>query len=123
MYKRSADHGNKGMVKGEVVLAELNEQVAIEPINLAQFVHDYGFKYAIIFVCIVYIYHRVFRTRRLSILQNAVLYILMLIGSFLLLLFEVDAELPIITSLLVAVVLIFIVRIRYFILKRKSGGK
>lgn len=79
--------------------------------------------YIIIFVLITYVYNKVFRVKqKLPLLKEILLYILMAVGSGMLLIFQVD-KLPIIQCLLVAVGLMLMVRIRYFVedrQKRKS---
>ncbi|WP_282941499.1 YlaH-like family protein [Paenibacillus sp. RC67] len=69
--------------------------------------------YLIIFVLITYVYNKVFKTRRLPILKEAIIYLLLAIGAGMLLLFQLGA-LPIVLCLAVAVGLMFLVRIRYF---------
>lgn len=73
--------------------------------------------YLIIFVLITYVYNRVFKTRRLPILKEAIIYLMLALGAGMLLLFQLGA-LPIIPSLSVAVALMFLVKIRYFIQDR-----
>jgi hypothetical protein len=75
--------------------------------------------YVIIYVLITYVYIKVFKTRRLPILKEAIIYILLGVGSLMLLMFQLGA-LPIVPSLSVAVALMFMVRIRYFIQDRKK---
>jgi hypothetical protein len=58
--------------------------------------------------------------KRLPILKEILIYIILAIGSFILLLFQLDLQLPIIPSLAVAVGLMFIVRIRYWITDRQK---
>ncbi|MFE5319901.1 YlaH-like family protein [Paenibacillus sp. NPDC056579] len=70
--------------------------------------------YLIIFVLITYVYNRVFKTRRLPILKEAIIYLMLALGAGMLLLFQLGA-LPIIPSLSVAVAMMFLVKIRYFI--------
>ncbi|TXK77144.1 YlaH-like family protein [Paenibacillus sp. N3.4] len=77
--------------------------------------------YLLIFVFMSYVYNKVFRTRKLPILKTAVVYLLMALGSVMLLVFQV-VGLPIVLCLAVAISLMFLVRIRYFIEKR-SGNK
>ena len=79
-----------------------------------------GVIWLLIFLCLAYIYHRVFQTHRLPLLKLAIVYFLLLIGSFLLLIFQLDAGLPIVYSLIVAGSLILIVRIRYWL---QGGNK
>lgn len=76
--------------------------------------------FALIFLCIAYIYNKVFRTRRLPLLKNAIVYGLLACGAFMLLVFQVDAGLPMVYSLLVAVLLMLVVRIRYYIEGRRQ---
>lgn len=76
--------------------------------------------YILIYILLVYIYNKVFRTRRLPILKAAVVYILMGVGALILLMFQVDLDLPILLCLLVAVALMFMVRIRYWVERRQK---
>ncbi|MBD0379148.1 YlaH-like family protein [Paenibacillus sedimenti] len=77
--------------------------------------------YILIFVLMTYVYNKVFRTRKLPVLKALIIYILLAIGSVMLLFFQV-AGLPIVPSLAIAVFLMLLVRIRYFVEKR-SGNK
>lgn len=76
--------------------------------------------FIIIFALLIFIYNKVFRTRKLPIFKSIILYALLAIGAFMLLLFQVDAGLPIVFSLGVAVLLMLIVRIRKFIEARAA---
>lgn len=76
--------------------------------------------YVIIYVFITYVYNKVFRAGKLPLLKNIVVYILIGIGAFILLIFQVDARLPIIPSLAVAVFLMLLVRVRYFVEGRRG---
>lgn len=76
--------------------------------------------YMLIFVLIIYVYNKVFRAQqKLPLFKEIILYLLMALGSFLLLIFQID-KLPIIQCLLVAVVLMLVVRIRYFVEGRRN---
>ncbi|CAM3379334.1 MULTISPECIES: YlaH-like family protein [Paenibacillus] len=76
--------------------------------------------YILIFVMITYVYNKVFRVKqKLPLLKEILLYFLMLLGSAILLVFQID-KLPIIQCLLVAVALMFMVRIRYFVEERQK---
>ncbi|CAM2829176.1 YlaH-like family protein [Paenibacillus sediminis] len=76
--------------------------------------------YIVIFILITYVYNKVFRVQqKLSLFKEVILYILMAIGAFMLLIFQVD-KLPIIQCLLVAVALMLMVRIRYFVEGRQK---
>ncbi|KFN10004.1 MAG: YlaH-like family protein [Paenibacillus macerans] len=81
--------------------------------------------YLLILVLIIFVYNKVFRAQqKLPLWKEAILYLLMAIGSFLLLIFQID-KLPIIQCLLVAVALMLMVRIRYFVegrQKKKDGA-
>ena len=76
--------------------------------------------YIVIFLLITYVYNKVFRVhQKLPLLKEIILYILMALGSGMLLIFQVD-KLPIIQCLLVAVGLMLLVRVRYFLEGRQK---
>ncbi|MNY45911.1 hypothetical protein D3C86_1810490 [compost metagenome] len=64
-----------------------------------------------------YVYNKVFRTRKLPVLKTAIIYVLLAIGSVMLLVFQI-VGLPIVLCLAVAISLMLMVRIRYFVEKR-----
>mgnify|MGYP001162039704 CR=1 FL=1 len=74
--------------------------------------------YLLIFVSLAFIYNKVFRTRRLPLLKALILYVLLAVGAYMLLFFQVEVQLPIIPCLGVALVLMLIVRIRYLVQER-----
>lgn len=80
-----------------------------------------GIAYIIIFVLIAYVYNKVFRVRKLPLLKEALVYLLIALGSLMLLIFQIDASLPIIQSLLIAVAMMALYRIRVWQLGRKKG--
>ncbi|TVY09626.1 YlaH-like family protein [Paenibacillus cremeus] len=75
--------------------------------------------YILIFVLITYVYNKVFRTRRLPVLKAAIIYLMLGLGSLMLLFFQL-AGLPIVLSMSVAVALMFMVKIRYFFQDRAA---
>lgn len=76
--------------------------------------------YIVIFVLITYVYNKVFRVKqKLPLLKEILLYVLMALGSAILLVFQIDKA-PIIQCLLVAVALMLMVRIRYFVEDRQK---
>ncbi|HZG88293.1 YlaH-like family protein [Paenibacillus sp.] len=78
--------------------------------------------YALIYALVTYVYNKVFRVRKLPLLKDAIIYLLIGVGSFILLIFQMFG-LPIILSLSVAVGLMLLVRVRYFVegrAKRKA---
>jgi hypothetical protein len=77
--------------------------------------------YVLIYFFLIYIYNKVFRTRKLPILKNAIVYLIIAVGAFMLLIFQVDAGLPIVYSLGIAIALMLTVRIRYFLAERRAG--
>ncbi len=86
----------------------------------AWFAQNPVISYILIYVLVIFVYNKVFRTQqKLPLLKEIILYLLMAIGSFLLLIFQID-KLPIIQCLLVAVVLMLMVRIRYFVEGRRK---
>jgi hypothetical protein len=70
--------------------------------------------YLLIFVFMTYVFNKVFRTGKLTILKALLVYGLMAVGSYMLLFFQAAAGLPIVLSLGVAVFLMLLVRVRYF---------
>ncbi|MCZ8511200.1 hypothetical protein O9H85_01845 [Paenibacillus filicis] len=72
-----------------------------------------------IFILMSYVYNKVFRTRKLPVLKALIIYALLAVGAVMLMLFQI-AGLPIVPSLTVAVALMFMVRIRYFVQDRAS---
>jgi len=81
-----------------------------------------GIAYILIFVLVAYIYNKVFRVRRLPMLKELIVYALIAAGSFILLIFQIDANLPILQCLAIAVAMMAAYRIRVLYLKRKRGG-
>ncbi len=80
------------------------------------------FTYLIIFAMIAFVYNTVFRVRRLPVLKNLIVHIVIAIGSMLLWFFQL-AQLPIVQSLSVAIVLMAVYRIRVFYLAKTSKSK
>ncbi|AIQ70472.1 YlaH-like family protein [Paenibacillus graminis] len=76
--------------------------------------------YIVIFILLTYVYNRVFRVnQKLPIGKEIVLYVMMALGSGMLLIFQHD-KLPIIQCLLVAVGLMLLVRVRYMVKARQK---
>jgi len=76
--------------------------------------------YIVIFILLTYVYNRVFRVnQKLPVGKEIVLYLMMALGSGMLLIFQHD-KLPIIQCLLVAVGLMLLVRVRYFVEARQK---
>lgn len=74
--------------------------------------------YILIYALLVYIYNKVFRVRKLPLLKDLVIYATIAVGAFILWLFQLDLALPIVPCLGVAVALMLIVRIRYWVTER-----
>ncbi|CAH1196258.1 hypothetical protein PAECIP111892_02195 [Paenibacillus auburnensis] len=75
--------------------------------------------YIVIFILLTYVYNRVFRVnQKLPIGKEIMLYLMMALGSGMLLIFQHD-KLPIIQCLLVAVGLMLLVRVRYLVEARQ----
>lgn len=79
--------------------------------------------YLMIVVFIVYIYNKVFRVGKLPILKELITYVLISIGSFLLLIFQIDANLPIVQSLFVAIVMMVLYRMRVIYMNWKNKDR
>lgn len=76
--------------------------------------------YALIYLMLVFIFNNMFRVRKLPILKEILIYLLLALGAFILLIFQID-KLPIIPCLFVVIAILFIVRIRYFMERRKKA--
>jgi len=75
--------------------------------------------YILIYVLLTIIYVKVFRIKgRLPLWKEFIVYGLLAIFSFVLLVFQIDRQLPIVASLLVAIVLMVIVWIRSRLTRR-----
>ncbi|WP_010270168.1 YlaH-like family protein [Paenibacillus senegalensis] len=74
----------------------------------------------IIFAGLAFVYNKVFRVKKLPILKEIIVYIIMAIGAFILLLFQLDLRIPIVPSLAIAVLLMLTVKIRYWIEGRQE---
>jgi hypothetical protein len=82
--------------------------------------------FILIYVFLVYIYNKVFRVKKLPILKDLIIYLIIGAGAFILLLFQVDIGLPIVVSLGFVIAMMLILRIRYFIAEKtqnKQNGK
>lgn len=109
---------------------QLAEEIEIPPFDFSSFLMEtislFGIEvwnwlsFIFIYLSLVFIYNNVFRNRKLPLLKLVVLYILLLLGAFLLLVFQVDANLPIIYSLLVALGMMAMVRIRQLMKGREE---
>jgi heme/copper-type cytochrome/quinol oxidase subunit 1 len=76
--------------------------------------------YIVIFILLTFVYNRVFRVnQKLSIGKEIMLYLMMALGSGMLLIFQHD-KLPIIQCLLVAVGLMLLVQVRYLLENRQK---
>lgn len=76
--------------------------------------------YLAIVLCIAFVYHKVFRVRKLPILKELIVYIIIALGSVLLLIFQIDASLPILQCLLIAILMMGIYRLRVLVMSRKK---
>lgn len=90
------------------------------------FLHHPFITFFIIFAFVAFIYNKVFQVQqKLSIGKTILVYVLIAIGSVMLLFFQIVGRLPIILCLGVAIFLMLLVRIRYFIegrAKKKEGN-
>jgi hypothetical protein len=79
--------------------------------------------FLLIFFLMSFVYVKVFRTRKLPLLKSLIVYVLIAIGSIVLLIFQVDVGLPIVASLSVAVLLMAMVKVRYMLQNLRSPRK
>jgi membrane protein YdbS with pleckstrin-like domain len=78
----------------------------------------YVVTFFIIYIFMAYVYTKVFKVRKLPILKELIVYLMIGVGALILLFFQHDLQLPIVYSLTVAILLMLMVRIRYFFEKR-----
>ncbi|MFC9776763.1 YlaH-like family protein [Paenibacillus chitinolyticus] len=90
------------------------------------FAENFWLTCLIIFIMMSFVYNKVFRTRRLPVLKALIVYVLLALGSFMLTFFQVlGPQIPIVPSLAFAILLMLILRIRYFVegrRKKKDSG-
>ena len=90
---------------------------------MTEWFREYPFlTFILIYIMITYVYNKVFKTRRLPILKEAIIYLLLGVGAGMLLLFQLGS-LPIVPCLAVAIGLMLMVRIRYFFQDRRLNKK
>lgn len=83
--------------------------------------HDHPvISYLLILACTIYIFNAVFRSGKLPILKEILVYIVMAIGCLVLLLLQLD-KLPIIQCMAVAVAMMGLLRLRQLYDKRKKN--
>lgn len=78
--------------------------------------------YLIILACTIYIFNAVFRPGRLPLLKEVIVYVMMALGSLVLLVLQID-KLPIIQCMAVAVVMMLMLRLRQLYDKRRGSRK
>lgn len=90
--------------------------------QLQQWLTDYPLvTYLFIVACLIYVFNAVFRPRKLPLLKDVLVYVLILLGGWLLLFFQIRVGLPIVHGFAVAILLMIIVRVRSWITRRSSG--
>lgn len=77
--------------------------------------------YVFIVACLIYVFNAVFRPRKLPILKDALVYALILAGGWLLMFFQLKVGLPIVHGFALAILLMLIVRIRSFFVRRNGA--
>ncbi|ALS27328.1 YlaH-like family protein [Paenibacillus cisolokensis] len=75
--------------------------------------------YLLILGCTIYIFNKVFRAQRLPLLKEVIVYLMMALGSFVLLILQID-KLPIIQCMAVAVAMMLLLRMRQLYDKWKN---
>jgi len=80
----------------------------------------YAVAYVLIVAGMAFVYNRVFRPRKLPLLKSLLAYLLIAAGSVILWIFQIDASLPIVQSLLLAIVLMGLYRGRRWLLDRRT---
>lgn len=79
--------------------------------------------YVLLYIGLAFVYVKVFRARKLPILKELIIYLLIGVGALLLWLFQLDLQLPIMQSMAAALVLMLIVRVRMLFTNRAETRK
>lgn len=87
----------------------------------AWLIEHYVWTYFFIVAGMAFVYNKVFRPRKLPLLKDVVIYLLIALGSVILWIFQIDASLPIVQSLLVAIVLMGLYSARKWVTARRAG--
>lgn len=74
--------------------------------------------FVLLYISLVFVYAKVFRVRRLPILKEVVIYLLIGVGALILWMFQLDLQMPVVQSMAAALSLMLIVRIRMFFVNR-----
>ncbi|WP_438446276.1 YlaH-like family protein [Gorillibacterium sp. sgz5001074] len=74
--------------------------------------------YLLLYISLAFVYIKVFRARRLPVLKEAMIYLLIGVGALILWLFQLDLQMPVVQSMAAALSLMLIVRIRMFFVNR-----
>lgn len=83
----------------------------------------YVVTYLLIVAGMAFVYNKVFRPRKLPLLKDVLVYALIALGSVMLWIFQIDANLPIVQSLLAAIALMGLYRGRRWLAERRAGGE
>jgi len=83
----------------------------------------YVVAYVLIVLGMAFVYEKVFRPRKLPVLKNVLVYLLIALGSVMLWIFQIDADLPVVQNLLIAIVLMGLYRGRKWLLERRGPGR
>lgn len=87
--------------------------------SLQQWLTEHPFiTYILITASLIYIFNAVFRPRKLPLLKDALVYVLILLGGLLLMFFQTRVGLPIVHGFIVAIALMVTVRIRSWFSRR-----
>nr|WP_313783766.1 YlaH-like family protein [Paenibacillus larvae] len=96
----------------------------IMPESMYDWFAEYPYlSFLLIYVMIAFVYNKVFRTRRLPLLKALIVYVLLGVGTAILLFFQIIVKLPIIPCVALAIFLMFLVRVRYFVEERRKKQK
>lgn len=77
--------------------------------------------FILLYISLAYVYVKVFRARRLPILKELIIFLLIGVGALLLWLFQLDLQMPVVQCMAAALALMLIVRIRMFFVNRTSA--
>lgn len=79
--------------------------------------------FVLLYAGLLFVYNKVFKMRRLPILKELIIYLLIGVGALILWLFQLDLQMPIVQCMAAALALMLIVRIRMAFTNRTNSDK
>lgn len=79
--------------------------------------------FVLLYISLAFVYVKVFREKRLPVLKELVIFLLIGVGAFILWLFQLDLRMPVMQCMIAALSLMLVVRIRMYALERSASRK